>query len=60
MEDRYDPSLIRAMERAGHEITFTPEPYSDGLGHAGGLIRHARGRIEAAHDPRSDGGPAGF
>lgn len=60
MEDRYDPSLIRAMERAGHEITFAPEPYSDGLGHAGGLIRHRKGHVEATHDPRSDGGPAGF
>ncbi len=60
LENRFDPSLVRALENAGHDLVVNPAPYADVFGHAGGLIRHARdGRIEAAHDPRSDGGAAG-
>ncbi len=61
LESRFDPSLTRALENAGHEVSLRPEPYGDTFGHAGGLIRHARdGRVEAAHDPRADGGAAGL
>ena len=60
MEDRFDPSLLRALEKAGHEIAIHPQPYSDGFGHAGALVRLANGRVEAAHDPRSDGGADGL
>jgi gamma-glutamyltranspeptidase len=60
LEDRFDPSLVRALERAGHEVAVLREPYSDVAGHAGAIVRHARGRVEAAHDPRSDGGASGF
>jgi len=61
LENRFDPSLVRALEQAGHEIAINPAPYADVFGHAGALVRHARdGRIEAAHDPRSDGGAAGI
>jgi gamma-glutamyltranspeptidase/glutathione hydrolase len=34
--------------------------YDENLGHAGALVRYADGHIEAAHDPRSDGGAAGI
>ena len=35
--------------------------YIDSLGHAGMLVRNPRdGRIEATHDPRSDGGALGL
>ena len=57
LESRFDPSLVRALERAGHEVA---DGYADTFGHAGGLIRHARGHVEAAHDPRSDGGASGL
>jgi gamma-glutamyltranspeptidase/glutathione hydrolase len=30
-------------------------PYSDLAGHAGAVVRHPSGLIEAAADPRSDG-----
>ena len=36
------------------------EPFSDLVGHAGAVLRHADGRLEGASDPRSDGGVAGF
>ena len=60
LENRFDPSLVRALERAGHEVAVHADGSADTFGHAGGLIRHARGHIEAAHDPRSDGGASGL
>lgn len=61
LENRFDPSLVRALEKAGHEVAVHNDAYADVFGHAGGLIRHARdGRVEAAHDPRSDGGASGL
>lgn len=61
VEDRFDPAAIAALRRMGHEIEELGGPYIDSLGHAGMLVRHPRdARIEAAHDPRSDGGALGL
>jgi gamma-glutamyltranspeptidase len=60
LEDRFDPSIVRALERAGHEVEVSQDERSDAFGHAGVLVRAANGRIRAAHDPRSDGGAAGL
>ena len=35
LENRFDPTLIRALEKAGHAVEILPEAYSDTLGHAG-------------------------
>lgn len=60
-ENRFDPACLSALRSMGHEIEELGGPYLDSLGHAGMLVRHPRnGRIEAAHDPRSDGGSAGL
>ncbi|PSC07081.1 gamma-glutamyltransferase [Alsobacter soli] len=60
LENRFDPSLVRRLEQAGHEVEVLPEAYSDHLGHAGLLARDPRnGAVVAIHDPRSDGGSAG-
>ena len=48
-----------ALKAAGHDVEIV-EAYSDMMGHAGGLVRHADGRLEGASDPRSDGGVAAF
>ena len=54
-------SRQRSLSQAGHPVMRVEEPYSDDFGHAGALVRHGRdGRIEAAHDPRSDGGALGL
>ncbi len=58
MEEEFDPSIVRALEKAGHELSV--QPRSDAFGHAGALIRYPRGRVEAAHDPRADGGAMGL
>ncbi|AWN34539.1 gamma-glutamyltransferase family protein [Methylobacterium radiodurans] len=61
VENRIDPGCIAALRRLGHEIEELGFPYTDSLGHAGMLVRAPRdGRIEAAHDPRSDGGALGL
>ncbi|MFT4095708.1 MAG: gamma-glutamyltransferase [Rhodoblastus sp.] len=60
LETRFDPSVVARLERAGHEIEMTADSYGDQFGHAGMLVRHRDGRVEAAHDPRSDGGAEGI
>lgn len=60
LEPRFDDSLIRKLKAAGHDIEFAEAPYVSQFGHAGALIRHKDGHIEAAHDPRADGGADGI
>lgn len=59
LERRFDPSLVDALRRAGHEVELVDE-YSDLVGHAGALVRNAEGVIVGATDPRSDGAVAGW
>jgi len=59
LESRFEPGLVRALADAGHAVEVLPEAFSDTMGHAGALVRHANGVIEGAADPRSDGAAAG-
>jgi gamma-glutamyltranspeptidase/glutathione hydrolase len=59
VEDGLDPDVLIALERAGHAVTVLPERYSDSMGHAGAIMRTARGRVAGAADPRSDGAAIG-
>jgi gamma-glutamyltranspeptidase/glutathione hydrolase len=58
LENRFDPALVTALQQAGHVVEVLPEAFSDTMGHAGALVRHPNGVIEAAVDPRSDGAVA--
>ncbi|KQO55218.1 gamma-glutamyltransferase [Methylobacterium sp. Leaf87] len=61
VEDRFDPACIAALGAMGHTVEELGGAYIDSLGHAGMLVRHpGNGRIEAVHDPRSDGGSEGL
>jgi gamma-glutamyltranspeptidase len=60
MEDRFDPSVLRALEKAGHEIALDAAPYSESFATAGAVLRHRNGSVEAAHDPRGDGAADGL
>jgi oxamate amidohydrolase len=59
MENRFDPDLVAALERAGHAVLVLGEGYSDGMGHAGAIVRRADRRVFGASDPRSDGAAVG-
>ncbi len=60
-ESHFDPGLIRGLSRLGHRVEEEDEAYSGRFGHAGMLVKHPRnGRVEAVHDPRSDGGSLGL
>jgi oxamate amidohydrolase len=59
LESRFDGNLIDRLLSAGHDVEVLPEPYSDTMGHAGGVVLHPNGTLEGAHDPRADGGAAG-
>jgi oxamate amidohydrolase len=59
MENRFDPDLVTALERAGHGVRVLDDTYSGDMGHAGAIVRRADGRFFGASDPRSDGAAAG-
>lgn len=54
LEERYG-GVIADLAALGH-LTETIPDFSDLTGHAGAVVIHPSGRIEAAHDPRADGG----
>jgi gamma-glutamyltranspeptidase len=60
VEDGFDDAIAAALMRAGHEVDRGGTKNHDAFGHAGALIRRVDGSIEAAHDPRSDGGAEGI
>lgn len=60
LESRFDPSLLERLDAAGHPVEESGLAYSEGFGHAGMLVKHAKGRVEAVHDPRSDGDARGI
>jgi oxamate amidohydrolase len=59
IESRFDPSLIEALRKAGHDVEVVA-PFTDVMGHAGGIIRHPSGVLEGAADLRGDGLVAAF
>ena len=59
VEPRLSEQLIDRLMSAGHDVDVLDEPHSDLMGHAGAAVLHADGSLEAAHDPRADGGADG-
>lgn len=59
LESRFDPSVIEALRKAGHDVDVVA-PFTDIMGHAGGIVRHPSGVLEGGADPRGDGVVAGF
>jgi gamma-glutamyltranspeptidase/glutathione hydrolase len=54
LESRFDPALVEALRAAGHAVELI-DPMTSVMGHAGAIVRHPDGALEAATDPRSDG-----
>ena len=59
LEDRFDAALVAALKAAGHEVETIPA-FSDLTGHAGAVVVHPNGLVEAASDPRADGAALAF
>jgi gamma-glutamyltranspeptidase/glutathione hydrolase len=59
VEPRFSEQLIDRLMSAGHDVEVLDDAYSDLMGHAGAVVLHADGSVEAAHDPRADGGGDG-
>jgi len=60
LEARFPASLVEQLAAAGHDVELLGDSYSDLMGHAGAVVRHPDGTLEAAHDPRADGGAVGM
>ncbi len=59
IENRFTADIFDTLVSRGHDL----EPIGDFdevMGHAGALVLHPDGRIEAAADPRSDGAAAAY
>src|SRR6266545_4001782 len=54
VEDRLDGNVIDRLVSAGHDVSL-----AQAIGHAGAVVLHPDGTLEAAHDSRADGGAAG-
>jgi gamma-glutamyltranspeptidase/glutathione hydrolase len=54
LEDGFDPGVIDRLREAGHDVELAGPPTAL-MGHAGAIVLHADGVMEAASDPRSDG-----
>jgi gamma-glutamyltranspeptidase/glutathione hydrolase len=59
LEARFSAGLVDRLADAGHDVEVLAEEYSDLMGHAGAVVLHRNGTLEAAHDPRADGGVEG-
>ena len=59
LEERFDPAVIEALRGRGHQVELLPA-FSETVGHAGAVVRHADGYLEGAFDPRANGAAAGY
>ncbi len=60
LEGRFDGNLIDRLIAAGHDVNVMAAPYAGAMGYAGAVVMHPNGTLEAAHDPRADGGATGI
>ncbi|SLM64283.1 MULTISPECIES: gamma-glutamyltransferase family protein [Dickeya] len=59
LEDRFTPATIEALRTLGHDVELLTS-FSETVGHAGAIVRHANGMLEGASDPRSNGSAVGY
>jgi gamma-glutamyltranspeptidase/glutathione hydrolase len=59
LESRFPAETVAALRALGHEVEMLAD-FSESVGHAGAVARHADGMLEGAFDPRSNGSAAGF
>ena len=59
MENRFNSDVYAQLRAAGHDVDIVGS-YEEIMGHAGAIVIHPDGLIEAGADPRSDGSATGF
>jgi len=59
LENRFPLATLDSLRQRGHEVELLGA-FDEVCGHAGCVIRHADGSLEAGSDPRSDGSVAAF
>ncbi|SAK60985.1 gamma-glutamyltransferase family protein [Caballeronia ptereochthonis] len=59
LEARFPVDTFNVLRRLGHDVEQM-RPYDEAMGHAGAIVRHGNGCLEAGYDPRSDGAAAGW
>ena len=59
LEARWPERVVAALTAAGHPVEPV-EAFSELVGHAGAIVRHADSALDGATDPRSDGGVTSF
>jgi gamma-glutamyltranspeptidase len=59
LENRFPFATLDSLRQRGHEAELLGA-FDEVCGHAGCVIRHADGSLEAGSDPRSDGSVAAF
>jgi len=59
LEGRFSSHTLTRLNALGHDVEIYPD-FSEVMGHAGAIVRHADGLFEGAFDPRSNGSAAGF
>lgn len=59
LESRFDPAVPATLRAAGHNAQVVAA-FDQVMGHAGAVVRHPNGTLEAATDPRSDGAALAF
>jgi gamma-glutamyltranspeptidase/glutathione hydrolase len=59
LESRFRSDVVEDLRSRGHEVELL-DPYDAVVGHAGAILRDARGVLRGGSDPRSDGGVAAW
>jgi len=59
IENRFPAQVYQILKDRGHDVEVVGD-FEEFMGHAGALVMHKDGLIEAAADPRSDGSAVGF
>lgn len=59
LESRFSATTFETLKAMGHDIEWLGE-WDEAVGHAGMLMRDARGIMTGGFDPRSNGAVAGF
>ncbi len=59
IENRFSSDVFDTLRKRGHDVEVVGA-YEEIMGHAGMLVSHPDGLIEAGADPRSDGNAVGY